>query len=172
MTSLNFINSFISGARQIRDEADLIIPAVPISIRHDKLGRRPLLLINDTGGGPALPEGPLRPLRIPSLLPCCTAISIRLMWLLLMWFTASERALSPKVQMQIFRICRELGYPGIFNKYFRKKNLSVRECENIFSRLLSGRVRALPIEGEETTYDYDGTAKELKLITRMLKRKI
>ena len=83
-----------------------------------------------------------------------------------------RKALSPKVQIRIFRICRELGYPGIYRKYFRLKNLSIRECENILSRFVRGRVKALPIEGEGTTYDYDGTKRELKRLTRMLSRKI
>ena len=171
MTRAGFINAFLKGSGMFPEEAALILPAVPVGTKHDRMGRRPLLLLNDSGVN--LPCHRDRygrcGFRLSSLILCNL---YRLDVNRINDVYSLRKALSPKVQFQIFRICRDLGYPGIYSKYYRKKDLSVGECENILSGFLKGRVKALPIKGEETTYDYDGTAKELKLITRMLRRKI
>ncbi len=171
LTDRNFMENFLTAAFAMRERADVVMPAVPVGLLKDKMGRRPLLLINDTGIS----------------LPCRTdhhgRCGFRLSSLLLANpanldvprindIYSMRKALSPKIQIRIFRICRDLGYPSIYRKYFRMKNLTLQECENILSSFLRGRVKSLPIEGEGTTYDYDGTKKELKRLTRMLKRKI
>ena len=171
LTSMDFINTFLAGARTLAEQGDLIIPAIPMGILRDRMGRRPMLLINDTDK-----EVHCRKdlhgrcgFRLSSLIFCrLSGMNVNR----LNDIYSMRKALSPKVQLRIFRICRELGYPGIYSKYFRKKNLSIRECENIMSRFIEGRVRAFPLEGENSTYDYDGTMRELKRITKMLKRKI
>ena len=47
--------------------------------------------------------------------------------------------------------------------------MSVREVENILSEFFNGRVKLIPITGEEATYDYDGTDFEHRMLADMLK---
>ena len=49
MTDRGFITSFLQKAESLLDRADIILPAVPVGLLRDRMGRRPLLLINDTG---------------------------------------------------------------------------------------------------------------------------
>ena len=77
--------------------------------------------------------------------------------------------ISPNVQLKVFRITRRLGYPNMFSKYFLRKDLSVNEVENIISEFFNGRLEIIPMTGEEATYDYDGTDREYRMITKMLK---
>jgi hypothetical protein len=46
--------------------------------------------------------------------------------------------------------------------------LSVKEVENITSAFFNGRLKLIPMTGEESTYDYDGTDFEYRMITQML----
>jgi hypothetical protein len=46
--------------------------------------------------------------------------------------------------------------------------LSINEVENITSEFFGGRVKLIPMTGEEATYDYDGTDFEYLMITDML----
>ncbi|MBW2325032.1 MAG: hypothetical protein JRF45_00825 [Deltaproteobacteria bacterium] len=56
----------------------------------------------------------------------------------------------------------------MYSKYFLRKNLSIKEVENITSEFFGGKVKLVPISGEEATYDYDGTDSEYLMITDML----
>ncbi len=80
-----------------------------------------------------------------------------------------RKALNPNAQLRLFRITRNLGYPNVYSKYFIKKNLSIKEVENITSAFFNGRLNLIPMTGEESTYDYDGTDFEYRMITKMLK---
>ena len=171
MTDRNFIADFLRESEALQNNSDIILPAVPVGLLRDQMGRRPLLLVNDTEKALSC-RADLHGrcgFRLSSLLLCrLDGVDIRR----INDVYSMRKALSPKVQLQIFRICRDLGYPGLYRKYFRQKDLSIRECENILSRFVGVKVRALPIEGEKTTYDYDGTRRELKKLTRMLRRKL
>jgi hypothetical protein len=61
-----------------------------------------------------------------------------------------------------------LGYANVYSKYFLRRDLSVREVENISTAFFNGRLKLIPILGEEATYDYDGTDREYRLISKML----
>ncbi len=171
MTDREFIGAFLRESEALPEDAGIILPAVPVGLLRDRMGRRPLLLINDTEKSLSCRKDlhGRCGFRLSSLLLCrLDGVDVPR----INDIYSMRKALSPKVQLQIFRICRDLGYPGLYRKYFRQKNLSIRECENILSRFVGARVMALPIEGEKTTYDYDGTRKELKKLTRMLRRKV
>jgi hypothetical protein len=56
----------------------------------------------------------------------------------------------------------------VYSKYFIRKNLSVKEVENITSAFFNGRLKLIPMTGEESTYDYDGTDFEYRMIAKML----
>jgi len=169
-TKVKFINAFLEKAEPLADEASIVMPAVHTDPKKDRLGRVPLLLVNDTGVEIHCRKDKFgrTGFRLSSVLLCnlfgMDVNSINAVYSL-------RKALNPKVQMRIFRICREFGYAGIYGKYFLKKNLTVRECENIFSSFTGGTFRSVPISGKETTYDYDGTEKEFREISRMLSRK-
>lgn len=167
LTTIDFIERFIEGVQIHKDHAGLIFPIVYMDGIKDKLGRNPLKLINDT---PYLSDQPVdefgrQGFRLSSLLyanphlfdinTANTAYSLR-------------KALSPKVQLQLFRITKGLGYPNVYSKYFIKKDLSVNEMANITSEYFKGRVELIPVLGEEATYDYDGTASEYHIINEML----
>ena len=79
-----------------------------------------------------------------------------------------RKCLNPRVQLKLFRITRSLGYPNVYSKYFLRKDLSIKEVENITSEFFDGRVKLIPMIGEEATYDYDGTDFEYLMITDML----
>lgn len=164
----DFVASFLDIAEGLRKEASIIFPIVPVSGTRDKLGRYPVRLLNDTPFPLSYPQDPngRQGFRLSSLMyvnpfrfdvnTVNTAYSLR-------------KCLSPKVQIRLFRITRSLGYPNVYSKYFIKKDLSVREVENITSEFFHGRLRLIPMLGEETSYDYDGTELEYVLISEMLK---
>ena len=77
--------------------------------------------------------------------------------------------ISPNIQLQLFKITHNLGYANVFSKYFIRKDLTIREVENIISAYFEGHIRIIPLLGEETTYDYDGTELEYRMINDMLK---
>ena len=54
-------------------------------------------------------------------------------------------------------------------KYFIKKDLTIKEVENITTEFFKGKLKLIPMGGEEATYDYDGTDFEYMMITNMLK---
>jgi hypothetical protein len=49
--------------------------------------------------------------------------------------------------------------------------LSIKECENITSTFFKGKVTIIPIDAEESTYDYDGTKAEYRGISKMIKKR-
>jgi hypothetical protein len=80
-----------------------------------------------------------------------------------------RKCLNPKVQIKLFKITRGLGYPNVYSKYFLRRDLTIVEVENIGSAHFGGRLKVVPMLGEEATYDYDGTDLEYRMISGMLK---
>ena len=168
LTTNELINRFLQVVQKYQDETDIFAPAMLIDEKKDKLGRSPLRLLNDSQyqlPGPKDEYG-RQGFRLSSLISANphrfdvntvnTAYSLR-------------KCLSPKVQIQLFKITRGLGYPNVYSKYFLRKDLSVVEVENIVSAHFGGRLKLIPMLGEEATYDYDGTDLEYRIISKMLK---
>jgi hypothetical protein len=168
LTTNEFVNRFLKEVYQYRDEADILVPAILIDEKKDRLGRLPLRLQNDS---PYQLPGPKdeysrQGFRLSSLISANphrfdvntanTAYSLR-------------KCLNPKVQIKLFKITRGLGYPNVYSKYFLRKDLSVVEVENIVSAHFGGRLKIIPMLGEKATYDYDGTDLEFRMISAMLK---
>ncbi len=167
LTKKEFIEHFLHTTLKYQEQAALVFPAILIDVHKDKLDRPPLKLLNDTECQlPGKKDSHGRQgFRLSSLMlanphlfdinTTNTAYSLR-------------KALNPNAQLRLFRITRKLGYPNVYSKYFIKKNLSVKEVENITSAFFNGRLMLIPMIGEESTYDYDGTDFEYRLITKML----
>ncbi len=167
LTTTEFIERFLRTVQKDADPAAIVFPAILIDIKKDKLERPPLRLLNDTEH--QLPgekdSNGRQGFRLSSLMyanphlfdinTTNTAYSLR-------------KALNPNAQLRLFRITRNLGYPNVYSKYFIRKNLSVKEVENITSAFFNGRLKLIPMSGEESTYDYDGTDFEYRMITKML----
>ena len=168
LTTNEFVNRFLKAVQQYQGGSAIIVPAVLIDDKKDKLGRPPLRLRNDSQF--QLTDKKDRysrqGFRLSSLISANphrfdvntvnTAYSLR-------------KWMSPNVQLKVFRITRGLGYPNMFSKYFLRKDLSVNEVANIVSEFFNGRLEIIPMTGEEATYDYDGTDREYRMITKMLK---
>ncbi len=168
LTTKEFIEHFLHAALKYQAQAAIVFPAILVDIHKDKLQRPPLRLLNDTAY--QLPGEKDRSgrqgFRLSSVMlanphffdinTANTAYSLR-------------KALNPNAQLRLFRITRNLGYPNVYSKYFIKKNLSIKEVENITSAFFNGRLVLVPMIGEESTYDYDGTDFEYRMITKMLK---
>ena len=169
LTTGEFIEDFIRLVREYEKQAAIIVPGALIGDDEDQLGRKPLKLLNDTTF--QLPETKDEygryGFRLSSLIAANpyrfnvnainTAYSIR-------------KFLNPRNQFQLFRITRNLGYANVYSKYFVRKDLSVRECEEITSSFFQGRLKIIPMKGEGATYDYDGTDEEYRRISEMLKQ--
>lgn len=167
LTTLEFIERFLRTVQKYENQAAIVFPAILVDIHKDKLKRPPLKLLNDTEY--QLPgkkdRNGRQGFRLSSLMfanphlfdinTANTAYSLR-------------KALNPNAQLRLFRITRNLGYPNVYSKYFIKKDLSVQEVENITSAFFNGRLKLIPMIGEESTYDYDGTDFEYRMITKML----
>lgn len=167
-TTNEFVNRFLKAVQQYQGESAIIVPAILIDDKKDKLGRPPLRLRNDSQF--QLTDKKDRysrqGFRLSSLISANphrfdvntanTAYSLR-------------KWMNPNVQLKLFRITRGLGYPNVYSKYFLRKDLSVNEVANIVSEFFNGRLELIPMTGEETTYDYDGTDREYRMITKMLK---
>jgi CTP:molybdopterin cytidylyltransferase MocA len=167
LTTIEIIERFLRTVQKDADQAAIVFPAILIDIQKDKLERPPLKLLNDTEY--QLPgkkdRNGRQGFRLSSLMfanphlfdinTTNTAYSLR-------------KALNPNAQLRLFRITRNLGYPNVYSKYFIRKNLSVKEVENITSAFFNGRLKLIPMTGEESTYDYDGTDFEYRMITKML----
>ena len=167
LTTKKFIEDFLNIIQKYQEPAAIVFPAVCIEADRDRLGRHPLKLVNDT-------EHPLSHKK-----DGCGRQGFRLSSLMSAnpnFFNINtvnaayglRKALNPNVQLKLFRITRRLGYPNVYSKYFLRKNLSIKEVENITSEFFGGRVKLVPIIGEEATYDYDGTDSEYLMITDML----
>lgn len=167
LTTIEIIERFLRTVQKDADQAAIVFPAILIDIQKDKLERPPLKLLNDTEYQlPGKKDSKGRQgFRLSSLMfanphlfdinTTNTAYSLR-------------KALNPNAQLRLFRITRNLGYPNVYSKYFIRKNLSVKEVENITSAFFNGRLKLIPMTGEESTYDYDGTDFEYRMITKML----
>ncbi|MEW6616479.1 MAG: hypothetical protein AB1401_13570 [Thermodesulfobacteriota bacterium] len=167
LTTKEFIEYFLHIAQDYQHHSAAIFPAVFIGENQDKLGRRPLNLINDTTYQVSniKDEYGRQGFRFSSLVfanpnlinvnNINTAYSLR-------------KSLNPKVQMELFRITHNLGYSNVYTKYFIRRDLSIKECENITSQFFQGRFTIIPMIGEDATYDYDGTDAEYREITAML----
>jgi len=167
LTTIEIIERFLRTVQKDADQAAIVFPAILIDIQKDKLERPPLKLLNDTEYQlPGKKDSNGRQgFRLSSLMfanphlfdinTTNTAYSLR-------------KALNPNAQLRLFRITRNLGYPNVYSKYFIRKNLSVKEVENITSAFFNGRLKLIPMTGEESTYDYDGTDFEYRMITKML----
>jgi hypothetical protein len=79
-----------------------------------------------------------------------------------------RKLINPNAQLKLFRITRNLGYPNVYSKYFIRRDLSIREVEKITSVFFNGNLRLIPMLGEETTYDYDGTDMEFRILNKLL----
>lgn len=169
MTTKEYIEKFINISSLYLKDSALVVPAVYIPGTRDRLGRKPLLLKNDTDikVSDRTDKSGRQGFRLSSLMiinpnhfdvnSANTAYNLR-------------KAISPKIQLKVFNTTRELGYKNVYSKYFIKKDLSVKECENITSSFFKGKVTIIPIEAEESTYDYDGTKGEYRGISKMLKK--
>jgi hypothetical protein len=168
LTTNEFVNRFLAVVQQYEDQADILVPAILIDEKKDALGRLPLRMQNDSPyplPGPKDDYG-RQGFRLSSLISANphrfdvntanTAYSLR-------------KCLNPKVQIKLFQITRSLGYTNVYSKYFLRKDLSVVEVENIVSAHFGGRLKIIPMLGEEATYDYDGTDLEYRMISEMLK---
>ena len=167
LTTREFIERFLNIVQKYQEHAAIIFPAVLIKDSKDKLGRFPVKLLNDTQyqlsnkknsyGRQGFRLSPLvfaNP-HFFNINTANTAYSLR-------------KGLNPRVQLKLLRIMRGLGYANVYSKYFLRKDLSIKEIENITSEFFDGRVKLIPMTGEEATYDYDGTDLEYRMITDML----
>jgi hypothetical protein len=135
--------------------------------RKDHLGRPPLLLVNDTEV--EIPEEKDKHgrngFRLSSLM-MGNPYELDVNMINVMY--SVRKALNPKTQLRIFRICREVGFPRLYNRYFIKKNLSITQCEKICSAFFKGDFKAVLMHDIKSTYDFDGTEKEFLEINKML----
>ncbi|CAB1059114.1 hypothetical protein D1BOALGB6SA_3872 [Olavius sp. associated proteobacterium Delta 1] len=168
LTTNKFVNRFLKVVQDNLEITDILVPAILIDERKDKLGRLPLRLYNDSQyqlPGPKDDHG-RQGFRLSSLISANphrfdvntanTAYSLR-------------KCLNPNIQIKLFKTTRGLGYPNVYSKYFLRKDLSVVEVDNIGSAHFGGRFKLIPMQGEEATYDYDGTDLEYRMISEMLK---
>ena len=168
LTTNEFVNRFIKAVQQYQDKFAIIVPAILIDEKKDRLGRSPLRLRNDSQFQLADKKDRYgrQGFRLSALLSAnphrFNVNTVNTAYRLRKW-------MSPNVQIKVFRITRGLGYPNVYSKYFLRKDLSVNEMANIISEFFNGKLKIIPMTGEEATYDYDGTDREYRMITKMLK---
>lgn len=169
LTPVEFIEQFVHTAGDSPDRANIFLPAILIEGEEDRLGRKPLKLRNDS-------RYPLsgftdsygrQGFRLSSL-AYANLFHIHLDAINIAY--SLRKCLSPNVQLRLFRTTRNLGYSNVYSKYFIRKDLSITEIDNIMSKLINGRFSLIPMKGEETTYDYDGTDEEYRQLTAMLNK--
>ena len=167
LTTADFINRFIDAAMPLIESSAIVMPSIFIDPVKDDLGRRPLLLINDSGYPIHAKKDKYgrNGFRLSSLL-LCNPFRINVNAINVIY--SVRKALNPRVQMKIQKICKGLGYPGIVNSYFVKHSLSVVQCEAICSAFLEGTFKSMPMPDAETSYDFDGTRREYEEIKKML----
>tara|TARA_B100001971_G_scaffold69652_1_gene64192 strand:- start:405 stop:1376 length:972 start_codon:yes stop_codon:yes gene_type:complete len=168
LTTKEFIERFVHIAQKSQDQASIIVPVVLMNENKDQLDRKPLKLRNDTAYrlSEIKDKHSRQGFRASSLMfmnphlydvnTVNTAYSLR-------------KWMSPNIQMKLFKITHNLGYPNVYSKYFLRKDLSIKEIENIGSAFFKGRLKLIPTFGEESTYDYDGTEFEYCSIANMIK---
>ena len=167
LTSMEFIENFVHRVEEVQNEATIILPAILIRDKRDRFGRHPLKLLNDTEyqlSGITDNTG-----RQGFRLSCVMAVNPYLFDMNTVNVAYSLRKLiNPNAQLKLFRITRNLGYPNVYSKYFIRRDLSIREVEKITSVFFNGNLRLIPMLGEETTYDYDGTDMEFRILNKLL----
>jgi len=169
LTSIHFVEQFIHLAQSYPETTRIVFPGVIIEDEEDKLGRKPLKLYNDSSY--PLPGFTDHYGRQGFRMSALAHVNLYHMNLNAINVAYSLRkCLNPIIQLQLFKITHDLGYSNVYSKYFIKKNLSITEVENILSKFINGRFVIIPMKGEETTYDYDGTDKEYQKLTEMLNR--
>jgi hypothetical protein len=168
LTTREFIEQFLMTAQKYQDQATIMLPAILIDFPKDRLERYPLKLLNDTEfdlpgakdnygrQGFRLSSVMLANPHLIDINTANTAYNLR-------------KALNPNVQIRLFKITRRLGYPNVYSKYFMRKDLSIKEVENIVSVFFRGNLKLIPMIGEESTYDYDGTDYEYRMLAKMLR---
>lgn len=167
LTSLGFIENFLALAEKHLLDSAIIVPVGFINAKEDKLGRKPLKLINDSGypiNGYTDLYG-RQGFRLSSLimanLDCFDINTINTAYNL-------RKFLNPAVQIRLFNITRTLGFANVYSKYFIKRDLSITDCEKISSGFFRGPLTVIPITDEAASFDYDGTEREYEMISAML----
>ena len=168
LTTKEFIERFVHIAQKSQDQASIIVPVVLMNENKDQLDRKPLKLRNDTAyrlseiKDKHSRQG-FRPSSLMFTNPHLYDVNtVNTAYSLRKW-------MSPNIQMKLFKITHNLGYPNVYSKYFLRKDLSIKEIENIGSAFFKGRLKLIPTFGEESTYDYDGTEFEYCSIANMIK---
>lgn len=167
LTTVEFIKRFLQESRPLLSSSAIVVPVVVMKDKTDRLNRHPLRLVNDTEKnlpGHVDPHG-RQGFRLSSLLMAnpnqFDLNAVNMAYNL-------RKFLNPSIQIRLFKITRSLGFSNVYSKYFIKKDLSVTDCEKITSGFFNGKLSILPMDGEEASYDYDGTEKEFNLIHEML----
>ena len=167
LTTEAFIRRFVEVAESRLKTCGIIVPAIIVKDKEDQLGRKPLRLVNDTQyelEGHVDPQG-RQGFRLSSLLYAnpnqFDLNAVNMAYNL-------RKFLNPKIQIRLFKVTRNLGFSNVYSKYFIKKDLTISDCEKITSQFFRGNLAIIPMEGEEASYDYDGTQKEFEMITEML----
>ena len=169
LTTVDYIQRFIQVSQSYLESSAIIVPVAVIMDKTDKLSRKPLKLINDTQyelRGYKDLSGRMG-FRLSSLLyanPNLFDMNI------VNEAYNLRKFLSPTIQLRLFKTTRNLGFSNVYSKYFIKKDLSITDCEKITSAFFSGKLSIVPLEGEEASYDYDGTDMEYRMINEMLAR--
>lgn len=167
LTSMEFIETFVRRVEEVQKEATIIVPAVLIRDKRDRFGRHPLKLLNDTEYrlSDTTDNADRQGFRLSSVMAANPYLfdtsTINVAYSL-------RKLINPNAQLKLFRITRNLGYPNVYSKYFIHRDLSIREVEKITSVFFSGKVKLIPMLGEEATYDYDGTDKEFRMLNKLL----
>ena len=170
LTSSRFIDFFLDLAQKFEKEYTIILPAVLVEGVMDSFGRYPVKLINDS------------PFRLSDKVDAHGRQGFRLSSLMFAnphgfdMNTANtaynlRKCLNPKVQLKLFRITRNLGYKNVYSKYFIQKDLSLKEVENITSAFFDGRLKIIPVQELESSYDYDGTDDEYRRLADILRNR-
>ncbi|MBN1647366.1 MAG: hypothetical protein JW874_04975 [Spirochaetales bacterium] len=166
-TTVDFINHVLSLSKDFLKTAGGIIPMVYFKTKKDRFRRPRMYLKNDTGmhfDSHTDLSGRIG-LRVASLV-LCNPFKIDVSALNVVY--GLRKALSIKIQRRIYRICKNLSYPGIFFSYFIKRSLSILQAENVVSAFFSSTIKGVFVSDEKATYDFDGTESELKEITEIL----
>jgi len=169
LTTSVFIDYFLDLAENFATENTIILPAVLISGTTDNFGRYPMKLINDSDFqlSDETDAHGRQGFRLSSLMyanpfgfdinTANTAYNLR-------------KCLNPKVQLRLFRITRNLGYKNVYSKHFIQKDLSLKEVENITSAFFDGRLKIIPVQEVDSSYDYDGTDDEYRRLADILRK--
>jgi hypothetical protein len=78
-----------------------------------------------------------------------------------------------EVRAKIHKILKENNAGHIWKKYFISKNLSIRDCEKFCSDFLcreGSKVTVLPLSDVASSFDFDGTEEDQKMLEKDLMR--